>query len=163
MSTARDETSGDESGSGGGRPGGDEGVAPGDPDVSVRLDWEGDLRFRARAGQWVTELDGDTERATSPVQLLLESVGGCAAVDVVHILAKGRQDLEELEVGVSADRAEEHPRRLTRLRVHFRLTGDVDREAAERAARLSFEKYCSCYQSLRDDIELDCRVTIGEE
>ena len=140
-----------------------DGEDPGDrreADVSVDLDWQGDLRFRARAGEFVTELDGDTEHATSPVQLLLQSVGGCAAVDVVHILRKGRQDLRGLEVRVAGHRAEEHPRRLTRLVVDFRLTGDVDPEAAERAARLSFETYCSCYQSLREDIELDYRVTV---
>lgn len=129
-------------------------------DVSVELDWSGDLRFRARADGWSTELDGDAERATSPVQMLLESVGGCAAVDVVHILRKGRQEPEGLDVRVSADRADGHPRRLTRLEVHFELTGDVEEEAAERAARLSFEKYCSCYHSLREDIELDYSVAV---
>ena len=134
-----------------------------EPDVDVRLDWQGDLRFRARAGEWVTELDGDTKRATSPVQMLLESVGGCAAVDMIHILRKGRQEPAELEVRVSAERADEHPRRLTRLEVRFHLAGDVEREAAERAARLSFETYCSCYQSLREDIELDYRVTIDRD
>lgn len=134
-----------------------------DSDVSVRLDWQGDLRFHARAGEWTVELDGDAERATSPVQMLLQSVGGCAAVDVIHILRKGRQEPAGLEVRVSADRADEHPRRLTRLEVRFELAGDVDREAAERAARLSFEKYCSCYQSLRPDIELDYRVTIDRQ
>ena len=131
-----------------------------EPDVSVDLDWQGDLRFRARAGEFVTEMDGDTERATSPVQMLLHSVGGCAAVDMIHILRKGREDVRGLAVRVSGHRAEDHPRRLTRLSVDFRLTGDVDPSAAERAARLSFETYCSCYQSLREDIELDYRVSI---
>lgn len=131
-----------------------------EPDVNVGLDWHGDLRFRARAGEWTTELDGDTEQATSPVQMLLQSVGGCAAVDMIHILRKGRQEPTGLEIRVSADRAEEHPRRLTRLEVRFYLSGDVEREVAERAARLSFETYCSCYQSLREDIELDYSVTV---
>lgn len=132
-------------------------------DVSVRLHWDRDLRFRAQAGKWVTELDGNAEYATSPVQLLLQSVGGCAAVDVAHILRKGDQDLRKLEVRVEGRRAEEHPRRLTHLYVHLHVTGTVDREAAMRAAHLSFEKYCSCYHSLRDDIELDYRVTMHEE
>ena len=140
----------------------DDGVS-GARDVSVEIDWQGDLRFRARAGKWTTELDGDTRSATSPVQMLLESVGGCAAVDVIHILRKGRQEPTGLDVRVAADRADEHPRRLTRLEVHFRIAGEVERAAAERAARLSFEKYCSCYQSLREDIELEYRVTVEGE
>ena len=142
---------------------GDDGQGARERDVSVQLHWQGDLRFLARAGEWTTELDGDTERATSPVQMLLESVGGCAAVDMIHILRKGRQEPTGLEVRVSADRADEHPRRFTRLEVRFELTGDVERAAAERAARLSFETYCSCYQSLRPDIELDYRVTIDRQ
>lgn len=139
----------------------DDGSGGRKPDVDVRLDWQGDLRFRARAGEWTTELDGNTERATSPVQMLLESVGGCAAVDMIHILRKGRQEPEGLEVRVVAERADEHPRRLTRLELRFHLIGDVEREAAERAARLSFGTYCSCYQSLREDIELDYRIDIA--
>lgn len=129
-------------------------------DVTVDLDWDGELRFRARAGDARTPMDGDAEAAASPVELLVESVVGCAAIDVVHILRRGRGDLRSLEARASADRAEEDPRRLTRLEVHFRLRGDVDRRAAERAARLSFEKYCSCYHSLREDIELSYRVTV---
>lgn len=131
-------------------------------DVSVRLNWDRDLRFRAQAGRWVTELDGNAEFATSPVELLLQSVGGCTAVDVVHILRKGRENLRKLEVQVSGQRADDHPRRLTRITVHFHITGDVDRDAVLRAVRLSFEKYCSVYHSLRRDIELDSRVTIHD-
>lgn len=139
----------------------DEGTGP-SPDVSARIDWDGDLRFRARAGEWVTRLDGDGESATSPVQLLLEAVGGCAAVDVAHILRKGREDPREIEVEVSGRRADDHPRRLTHLAAHVRVAGDVDPGAVRRAARLSFETYCSCYHSLRDDIELDVRVTVRD-
>lgn len=132
-------------------------------DLTVELDWDGGLRFRGPAGRMATELDGDAEAAPSPLQLLLESVGGCAAVDVVHILREGRHDLRALEARITADRADDHPRRITRLGVHFRLAGDVDRAAAERAARLSFEKYCSCYHSLRDDIELEYSVALAGE
>lgn len=132
-------------------------------DVSVRVDWEDDLRFRARAGEWVADLDGDGDTAASPLQMLLQSVGGCAAVDVVHILRKAREPLRGLHVRVSGDRADDHPRRITRLRVHFSVVGDVDRDAAERAVRLSFETYCSCYHSLRDDIDLEYSVEVREE
>lgn len=155
----RDDETG--TGSAGRPPGTPEPEAAGD--VSVRLDWDDGLRFRARAGERVAELDGDADLAASPVEALLQSVGGCAAVDMVHILQKGREPLRGLQVRVSGDRADDHPRRLTRLRVHFRVAGDVDRDAAERAARLSFETYCSCYHSLREDIDLEYSVEVREE
>lgn len=131
------------------------------PDVSVRLTWDRDLRFRGQAGKWVTEIDGNGTFAPSPMQLLLEAVGSCAGVDMVDILRKGRHEVRTLTVRVDGDRREEPPRRYRSLRVHFHVTGDVDPEAAERAARLSFEKYCSCFHSLRDDLELDYRVDVN--
>lgn len=133
-----------------------------DPSVDVSLWWDRDLRFRCQAGRFVTEVDGNAGWAPSPLQLMLEAVASCAAVDVVEILGKGRQEIRELTVKATGDRRDEAPRRFTRLTVSFHVTGDVDREKAERAARLSFEKYCSAFHSLRPDIELDWKVQVEE-
>lgn len=139
---------------------GNGGEARSGPGVSVRLHWDRDLRFRGQAGKWVTEIDGNSRYATSPVQLLLQSVGSCAGVDVVDILRKGRHELKKLDVHVSGERREEHPRRFTRVEVQFHVTGDVPVKAARRAARLSFERYCSCWHSLRRDVDLEYSVKV---
>ncbi|MGH7541133.1 MAG: OsmC family protein, partial [Gemmatimonadota bacterium] len=92
--------------------------------------------------------------------LLVASLAACSAADVVDILRKGRQDVRGLEVGTRAERRVDPPRRLTRVAMEFRVYGDVDPKKAERAAALSFEKYCSVYHSLRDDIALDWTVSV---
>lgn len=128
---------------------------------SVMIEWKGDLRFEGRSGESTTEIDGDGRTGTSPVDLLLESIGACAAADVVDILHKGRQELQGLQVRVGAERRTEPPRYIRKLELAFRIQGPVDPTKAERAVNLSLEKYCSVFQSLRMDIGLDVRVEVA--
>ena len=126
---------------------------------TIEVQWQkSGLEFVATRGEHETPIDGNAEVAATPVGLLLEAVAGCAAADVVDILHKGRQDLQGLTVHASAQRNEEPPRYFKRLEIEFVLSGKVDPRKAERAVRLSFDKYCSVYHSLRPDIELDWRI-----
>jgi putative redox protein len=116
------------------------------------MEWEGDLRFRGRAGERVLELDGDSRAAVSPVEALALALAGCMASDVVHILVKGRADLKGLTARLVAERSPEEPRRLVSVDLRFSVRGDVPASKVERAIALSREKYCSVWHSLRRDI-----------
>jgi putative redox protein len=128
---------------------------------TIQLVWKGDFRFAGQArGGVVTMIDGNGDDGTTPVDLLLESVGACAAIDVVDILKKSRQEVQGMAVEVEATRREEPPRRVKRLDFRFRIKGPVDQQKAERAVDLSLEKYCSVFHTLRMDIMLDVDVRI---
>ena len=105
-------------------------------------------------------IDGNSTDGTSPVDLLLESVGACAATDVVDILKKSRQEVLGMAVEVEATRREEPPRYVRRLDFRFHIKGPVDQKKAERAVDLSLEKYCSVFHTLRMDISLDVEVKV---
>lgn len=80
----------------------------------------------------------------SPMELMLIGAGGCSAYDVVHILEKGREPVEDCSVELDADRAEEDPRVFTRIHMHFVVNGrGLSEKKVERAVALSLEKYCS--------------------
>lgn len=80
----------------------------------------------------------------SPMELVLIGTAGCTAYDVVHILEKGREAVEDCVVDVEADRAETDPRVFTRIHLHFVLKGrNLAHNKVERAIALSAEKYCS--------------------
>jgi putative redox protein len=128
---------------------------------NVSLTWIEDLRFEGRADDAVVAIDGDGRQGTSPVDLLLESVASCTAADVVDILKKGRQDLQTMTVRVEGDRRDEAPRYVKRVRLKFRMTGDVDEAKAQRAVDLSLEKYCSVFHSLRMDLAVDTEIEIA--
>lgn len=80
----------------------------------------------------------------SPMELVLLGTGGCSAFDVVHILEKGREPIEDCTVELEAERATEDPKVFTRIHMHFVVKGrGLARSKAERAVSLSVEKYCS--------------------
>ncbi|WEX90222.1 OsmC family protein [Sinorhizobium garamanticum] len=80
----------------------------------------------------------------SPMELVLIGAGGCSAYDVVHILEKGREAVEDCTVELDAERAEQDPRVFTRIHMHFVVKGrGLAAKKVERAIALSLEKYCS--------------------
>jgi putative redox protein len=124
------------------------------PPVTAELIWDNDSRFGATSGPNAIVVDGDSVAGPSPMQLAAFAVGGCMAIDVVSILKKGRHPVTGLRASFSGERAAEPPRRYVRLALHFHVTGVVPTDAVERAIALSREKYCSVWQTFRQDIEL---------
>lgn len=79
-----------------------------------------------------------------PMEMLLMGLGGCTAFDVVNILRKGRENVEDVIVDVSAERASEDPKVFTAIHLDYKVKGSGLNEAkVERAISLSKEKYCS--------------------
>lgn len=87
---------------------------------------------------------GGRQLGARPMEVLLMGMGGCTAFDVVHILTKGRQPIQDCVVEIDATRATEDPKVFTQIHLHFIITGNALSEAAvQRAITLSAEKYCS--------------------
>lgn len=89
------------------------------------------------------------------MQALALALAACMAMDVVHILRKGRHDLRGLRARLSGQRAPEEPRRFIAIVLHFTVSGAVPAEQIQRAIVLSREKYCSVWNSMRQDIILE--------
>lgn len=123
--------------------------------ILTKLSWKKELEFTGKNGKgFETQMDGNTVAAPSPMELLLESIGGCSAIDVVMILQKMREPLERLEVRLEGDRNPVEPKYYTSIRVQFDLWGSLSAEKVMRAINLSFAKYCSVFHSLRKDLKL---------
>lgn len=111
-------------------------------EVKGRVEWFKDEQFIGRIeGDNCSVILGDG--GISPMKLLLLSVAGCTAYDIVMILQKMREPIEGLEVEISGERREEHPRIYRKVHIHYRIKGNVSEEKAKRAIELSQDKYCS--------------------
>jgi putative redox protein len=114
-----------------------------------------DMIFTGYHNDYTIPLDakrevGGHDAGISPMSLMLTSLGGCTAMDVISILRKKRQDVTAFEVQVEGVRADEHPKVWTEIWVKFIVTGhNVDPKAVDRAIELSRDKYCGAAATLR--------------
>ncbi len=109
---------------------------------------------------------GGRDTGTRPMELVLMGLAGCTAMDVAYILRRKRQPLKGLEVNVSAERADKHPRVYTKIHVEYIIYGNVSEKAAVRAIELSENTYCSASAILRKTAEMTWSYKIirdGEE
>ena len=131
------------------------------PPLTLELIWEHELVFSGTAAQATLRMDSDGAEGPSPMQSLAFALSGCMAMDVVHILKKGRQDLHGLRVDFSGTRADDNPRRFTAIALHFTINGNVPGDVIQRAIDLSHEKYCSVWHSMRQDISLQTTYSVS--
>jgi putative redox protein len=131
------------------------------PPTAVELVWEHDLVLGGRSGDVSIVLDSASQAGPSPVQALAFALAGCMAMDVVHILRRGRHHLRGLKISLVAQRAEEDPHRFTDIKIDFAVTGDVPKDQVQRAVDLSHEKYCSVWHSMRQDIAFEATFSVA--
>ena len=118
--------------------------------MKARVKWLEDLMLVGESGSGhAVVMDGPPDiggrnLGVRPMEMLLLGMGGCTAVDVMHILKKARQPVTDCVVEIEAERAETEPKVFTQIRVHFIVTGkDLSDSHVKRAVALSAEKYCS--------------------
>lgn len=79
-----------------------------------------------------------------PMEMLLLGTGGCAIYDVLSMLSKSRQNVQDCRVEIQAERADAVPAVFTAINMHFVVSGSALKENhVKRAVELSAEKYCS--------------------
>lgn len=118
--------------------------------MKVRIKWVENVCFmgESETGHAVI-LDGAPDAGgrnlgMRPMEMLLIGMGGCTSFDVITILKKARQPVSDCVAEIEAERAETVPKVLTKIHVHFVVSGKgLNPAQVERAVKLSAEKYCS--------------------
>ncbi|WP_262249558.1 OsmC family protein [Parapedobacter soli] len=96
-----------------------------------------------------------------PMELVLMALGSCSALDLVSILKKQRQQIDDMHINVEGERRDTIPNVFTRIHISFTLKGAIDPVKAEKAAELAVKKYCSVHDMLAAggiDITYDIKV-----
>ena len=84
-----------------------------------------------------------------PMQLVLSGLGTCSAIDMIAILKKQKQTIEQFRITVEGEREKDKiPALWEAIKVTFSIKG-VEKDKAEKAADLSMNKYCSVAETLR--------------
>ena len=110
----------------------------------------------------VVHLDGAVDiggknAGARPMELLLMGLGGCTSIDLILILKKQRQPLEDIKIEVTGEReqiAGTEMKPFKKINIHYKLYGTLDPAKVEKAISLSMEKYCSATAQLRPSAEI---------
>jgi putative redox protein len=107
---------------------------------------------------------GGHNKGVRPMQMLLMGLGGCSAIDVVLILKKQRQVIEDFTISIDGEREKDkEPSLWQTIGIHFKFKGQIDKEKAERAVQLSLEKYCSVSRTLEiAGAKISYKVSVNE-
>ena len=118
--------------------------------MKARVKWVEDVTFVGESGSGhAVVMDGPPESGgrnlgVRPMEMLLLGMGGCTAFDVINILKRARQPVDDCVAELEAERADSAPKVFTRIHVHFVVTGrGLSEKQVKRAIELSAEKYCS--------------------
>jgi putative redox protein len=116
----------------------------------------GDFGFQAKDENGnILQTDSSIENGGSnygfrPMQLILAGLGSCSAIDMVSILKKQRQIVDDFKIKIVGEReGNKIPSLWKSVEITFELYGTIDTEKAKKAASLSMEKHCSVAETLR--------------
>ena len=106
--------------------------------------------------------NGGSGQGAGPMQLLVMALGGCSGIDIVDILKKSRQPLEDINIEVEYERAKgQVPALFTNIHVHYQLTGNLDVNKVRRAVTLSLDKYCSVANILEKTAQITASFSVN--
>ena len=103
-------------------------------------------------------------KGVSPMETVLMAVAACSGIDIISILKKQRQIIEDFSAEVEGKRIQvDEAKPFKEITVKFFLEGEIDSKKALKAAELSFEKYCSVSKTLEPNVKVKYEVHVNGE
>lgn len=137
--------------------------------MKATVNWQKRLTFSGTSDTGFTVPIGGSSKVGGdddgfrPMELIATGLAGCTAMDTISILQKKRQDVADFEVNVHADRATDHPRVFTHIKIKYQVTGHaVEERAVRRAIELSARRYCPAQAMLGQVVPIELEYQIFE-
>ena len=98
---------------------------------------------------------GGGNKGFRPMQLVLTAVASCSSIDIISILKKQRQPLDDIKIEATGEREKDAvPAVFTDIHLHYKLYGKISADKAEKAIDLSVNKYCSVSKMLDTTVNI---------
>ncbi len=86
---------------------------------------------------------GGSDAAPTPMEIMLEALCACSSLDILSILRKKRIDIVDFRIHATGERAETHPKVITKAHLAIELVSpNATQKDLERAVELSHTTYC---------------------
>ena len=105
---------------------------------------------------------GGEGKGFRPMEMMLVGLGGCSGIDMVNMLIKQKEPLNDVKINIKATRKdEEMPPIFDVIDIHFYLFGELNTAKVERALQMTFDKYCSVANILSRSATINFTYTIN--
>ena len=136
--------------------------------MKAQLQWNNKMHFVVDVGGFKVDMDANPPfgeaKYPTPKQLLISSMAGCTAMDVISLLKKYKQPLTSFRMEVDAEAVMTQPQVFNEAVMKYFVDGVVDAEKFKEAIHLSLSKYCSVNAMVSKVVEIKwVAVLNGEE
>lgn len=136
--------------------------------AKIELNWKGENLFESNQGDGIVTIDNPAEGIESagvrPKALMLSSLAGCGALDIVSLLKKMRAEVDDFKVVVTAELTDEHPKIYKDVVVTYQFFGsDFKKDKIQKAVDLSVDRYCGVMEMFRKFTEVTVNVEYIEQ
>ena len=136
--------------------------------AKINLTWQGNNTFESVHDDGIIMIDNPDEgmenKGMRPKALMLSSLAGCSALDIVSLLKKMRAEVDDFKIDVSAELTDEHPRIYKDVVVTYKFYGgDFKKDKIQKAIDLSVEKYCGVMEMFRKFTDITIQVEYFEK
>ncbi len=105
---------------------------------------------------------GGEGKGFRPMEMLMIGLGGCSGIDMVNILTKQKEVLDDIKINIKATRREDEiPSIFEVITIQYDLFGDLNVQKVERALQMTFDKYCSVSHILGKSATINFSYTIN--
>ena len=136
--------------------------------MDARVEWKDGMAFEAHLGGFHFTIDADEQfgglnRGPRPKGLILVSLAGCTAMDVISILQKMRVKVDAFEVTTDAVIEKDYPKRILEIVIRYSFKGEnVPADKVKYAIELSLENYCGISATLKSTVKLSHQIIIND-
>ncbi len=136
--------------------------------AKIELNWKGENLFESNQGDGSVTIDNPVEgietSGVRPKALMLSSLAGCGALDIVSLLKKMRAEVDDFKVVVTAELTDEHPKIYKDVVVSYQFFGsDFKKDKIQKAVDLSVERYCGVMEMFRKFTDVTVNVEYIEQ
>jgi len=136
---------------------------------TIKTQWEGNMLFNADTlgGNFkidAAEESGGQGKGVRPKALMLTSLAGCTGMDLVSLLKKMRAEVDGMEINVSGELTDEHPKFYNKVTLEYIFYGTgLKKDKIEKAVELSADKYCGVMEMFRQFAEITTVIKYEEK
>jgi putative redox protein len=138
--------------------------------IEVKARWIGGWKFEGEDSEghtvrmdWSKEAGGEAD-GFRPAELPLWGLAGCTGSDLIQVLKKMREPVQDVEVTVRAEKKKDYPAGFVSIEIEYIVIGKgLSPDKVDRAVRLSQEKYCTVGGALRDPTPMTYTIILRED